>query len=198
MQMQRLALWPESKSHLFILLLILYVIKGRTSNQTFKRTFKRGENIETSWRLFFWSSCLPLQVLLELPRPLQAGGGAAVPGPGVVLSESSAGSPEERRQPDVAARLGPLLLVLPGEPQVSLLSDRSVYWSTGKHEEGFLPKSHSEYSICCVLMSPFSMDYWNNRTDTRQRLKSTSLWNASRAACRVASVCSDVKVVKVQ
>lgn len=46
-----------------------------------------------------------LQVLLELPQSLQPGGGAAVPGPGVVLSESSAGSPEERRQSDVAARL---------------------------------------------------------------------------------------------
>lgn len=58
------------------------------------------------------------QVLLEFPRSLPSGGGAAVPGPGVVLSESSAGTPEERRQPDVAARLGSLLLVLPGEPQV--------------------------------------------------------------------------------
>lgn len=52
-----------------------------------------------------WPSGLMLQVLLELPQSLQPGGGAAVPGPGVILSESSAGSPEERRQSDVTARL---------------------------------------------------------------------------------------------
>lgn len=61
---------------------------------------------------------LPLQVLLEFPQSLPSGGGATLPGPGVVLSESSAGSPEERRQSDVAARLRSLLLVLAGEPQV--------------------------------------------------------------------------------
>lgn len=57
-------------------------------------------------------------MLLEFPRALPAGGGAALPGPGVVLSESSADSPEERRQHDVTARLRPLLLVLAGEPEV--------------------------------------------------------------------------------
>lgn len=57
-------------------------------------------------------------MLLEFPRALPAGGGAALPGPGVVLSESSADSPEERRQHDVPARLRPLLLVLAGEPEV--------------------------------------------------------------------------------
>ena len=59
-----------------------------------------------------------LQVLLELPRPLQPGGGASVPGPGVVLSEGPAGPPEERRQPGLTAGLGPLVLLLTGESQV--------------------------------------------------------------------------------
>lgn len=51
------------------------------------------------------TSSLWFQVLLGFPRPLQQGGGAAVPGSGVVLSESSAGSSEERRQSDVSARV---------------------------------------------------------------------------------------------
>lgn len=61
------------------------------------------------------------QVLLAFPRSLPAGGGASVPGPGVVLSEGSAGSPEERRGRDPRS----LVLLLAGEPEVSrlLLSD---------------------------------------------------------------------------
>lgn len=57
-------------------------------------------------------------MLLEFPWSLPAGGGAALPGPGVVLSESSADPPEERRQHDVPARFRPLFLVLAGEPEV--------------------------------------------------------------------------------
>lgn len=60
------------------------------------------------------------QVLLEFPWSLSPGGGASLPRPGVVLSEGSAGPPEERRQPDVTADFWPLLFLLPGEPKVRL------------------------------------------------------------------------------
>lgn len=85
------------------------------------------QNMASGW--LFCPSGLPSQVLLEFPWSLQPGGGAPVPESGVVLSEGSAGSPEERRQSDVAARLRPLVLLLPGEPQVRqhLLSDRLTY-----------------------------------------------------------------------
>lgn len=60
-------------------------------------------------------------MLLELPRTLQQGGRAALPGAGVVLSEGSAGSPGERGQSDVAAGLRSLVLFISGESEVSLL-----------------------------------------------------------------------------
>lgn len=111
--MLRLGLWPGSRSH----------------QLTSDPVFNMNDRHTMSWWLCFFPLCLLAllcQVLLELSRSLPSGGRAALPGPGVVLSESSAGPPEERRQSDVAARLWSLLLLLPGEPQVRrpLLSHR--------------------------------------------------------------------------
>lgn len=58
------------------------------------------------------------QVLLGFPRPLQPRGRAPVPGAGVHLSEGPAVSPAQLGQHRVAAAVGPLVLVLAGEPQV--------------------------------------------------------------------------------
>lgn len=80
-------------------------------------------------------ACCPrLQVLLGLPRPLQPGGGASVPGSGVVLSEGSAGSAGGRGQHDITAGVGPLVVFVPGEPEVSLMVD----CLTGRQEWTFL------------------------------------------------------------
>ena len=107
---------------------------------TEKQTQERKESIYRRGRTFrfkislkhkcpdsgFWPCGSLFQVLLGFPRSLQPGGGAAVPGPGVIVSESPAGPPEERGQPDVTARLRPLLLLLPGEPQVRPLTSSLV------------------------------------------------------------------------
>ena len=77
--------------------------------------------LQTFFLSLLWiisSSHLPhprLQVLLGFPRSLQPRGRAPVPGAGVHLSEGPPVSPEELWQHRVAATVGPILVVLPGE-----------------------------------------------------------------------------------
>ena len=74
-------------------------------------------------RLFFLT--IAGQMLLGIPWPLQPGGGAFVPGTGIVLSEGSPVPPERLRQHRVPPPVRPLLVLLAGEPEV--LKQQPVY-----------------------------------------------------------------------
>ena len=69
-------------------------------------------------------------MLLGFPWPLQPGGGASVPGTGVVLSEGSPVPPEGLRQHRVPPAVGPILVFLAGEPEVLKQQQQPDYSET--------------------------------------------------------------------
>ena len=67
-------------------------------------------------------------MLLGFPQSLQQGSRAPVPHAGVLLPEGPADPPQELGQRGVTAAVGPLILQLPGEPQVSAPRVLSPVW----------------------------------------------------------------------
>lgn len=91
-------------------------------------------------------------MLLGFPQSLQQGSRAPVPHAGVLLPEGPADPPKELRQRGVTATVGPLILQLPGESQVS--APTMLFICVGFTMKILLPEHMDEHLILLNVYVP--------------------------------------------